>query len=243
MARARRRASVPSRQSQPKLAPRPAAGCHRVVDLLALALAHVADQQIAGHAGRTKSATGCAARRPRSASPRTGCPPGSCTGPTPEARGSIRRILPSSDSRFCALPGGSSAAAAVAGADVEHPVGPELQLAAVVVEEGRVRDRQHRPAARHRHRAAVGRELVDLQRPVRRCGCRRRRGDGVRRVVGREGDREQPALAAGSSPGSACRGRGRCWRRRGRRAGSSRAARPPAPGRGRRAASSRRPGR
>ncbi len=192
--------------------------------------------------GRTRSATGCAARRPRSASPRTGCPPGSCTAAEPEARGSIRRILPSRDSRFCALPGGSSARTPVAGADVEHPVGPELQLAAVVVEEGRMRDRQHRPAARHRHGAAVGRVLVDLQRPVRAAGV-----EDVE-VMACSGSRARgrPRAARARrrrSPCSACRGRGRCWRRRGRRAGSSRAARPPAPGRGRRAASSRRPGR
>ena len=52
---------------------------------------------------------------------------------SPPASGSMRSIFPSRAAGFCALWSGVVAAAAVAGADPQPAVGPELQLAAVVV--------------------------------------------------------------------------------------------------------------
>ena len=92
-----------------------------------------------------------------------------------------------------------AAAAAVAGRDVEVAVGPELELAAVVVGVWRVADREDRLADRRAFRrrrdgrSRRGRRLR-ARRP-RASRCRRRRSGRVRVEVGRRRDREQAALA------------------------------------------------
>ena len=92
---------------------------------------------------------------------------------------------------------GIAAAAAVAGAGVEQAVGPELQLAAVVVGLLVVRDRHQRPHVCGVRVVGVGRVdamLLDGDLPHRAL---RRVVDveqAARRVVEREGHREQTAL-------------------------------------------------
>ena len=95
---------------------------------------------------------------------------------------------------------GIAAAAAVAGARVEQAVGPELQLAAVVVGLLVVRDRHQRPHVCGVRVVGVGRVdavLLDGDLPHRAL---RRVVDveqAARRVVEREGHREQAALVVG----------------------------------------------
>ena len=91
-----------------------------------------------------------------------------------------------------------AASATVARARVEQAVGAELQLAAVVVALAGVRDgQQGAPRGRVGDVGIAGRarELVDLDVPVGVGEVRVEQP--ARRIVGREGDRQQPALAAG----------------------------------------------
>ena len=105
----------------------------------------------------------------------------------------MRRSLPSRVERFCARFCGSPAAAAVSHPDVEQPVRPELELAALVI---RVRlvDEEELPHPKRRASfgagpvlgddgVAVAVDVVDEEPPVLL-------------VIGMERDREQPALAA-----------------------------------------------
>ena len=122
-------------------------------------------------AGRTSSATGCAGRRPRSRpgrrpGRRRGCRTGWCTAGRPKGAGSIRSILPSSVAEVLGPVLGVVAAAAVAQADPQLAVGPEDQVAAVVVGVGLV-DRQHLAGA---WPGRPGRR----RRRTRPPGCRRR---------------------------------------------------------------------
>jgi hypothetical protein len=91
---------------------------------------------------------------------------------------------------------------AVAGADVEHPVGAELQLAPVVVRLARMQNREHRaPRAGVADIgiSGVAEELVDLDRPVRASRVIDVK-PSARRIVRGEGHRQEPALTAGGDP-------------------------------------------
>ena len=140
---------MPSQLSQPKLAPA-ARPRRRKLTSSMLVLADVADRQIAGDSVEREPPRVAEAVRPdlrRHA------------GPADERvvrrnrvvargrpRGSMRRILPSSTFRFCALPFGSPWLPPSPVPDVQVAVRPELQLPGVVVVV-RVRDRQDDPRA------------------------------------------------------------------------------------------------
>ena len=175
---------VPSMQAQPKFAP--AVAGRQAVDLLALAVADVADEHVPGRAVEREP--------PRVAEP---------VGPHARAervagRGRAGRRADAEDlaEQRVAVLGGRRRRAAVAGADVEHPVAAELELAAVVVARVAVRDPQQLAAARRVGAGRVRRAAVleHAQRAGRAVGEEDvEAAGGV--VVGRERDREQAALA------------------------------------------------
>ena len=107
----------------------------------------------------------------------------------------MRSSLPSSVALVLRVLVRVAGAAPVAGAGVEPAVGPELELAAVVVRRSRgAGSRSPCGASPHwRSRVGAGAELVDLDVPgaVRVVGVE----EVVAAVVGVEGDREQAALA------------------------------------------------
>ena len=168
------------------------------------ALADVADRQVAGaavegEAPRVAQAVGVDLAARARAARRTGCRAGTVYGVRRRlALGSIRRILPSSEPRFWALPRAAvlvAAAAAVARADVEQAVGAE--------------QRAGRRCGWTRRRPSAARAAPTPGRRGRRRGACTRRSrwspvavgevdveQAARRVVGREGDREQALLAA-----------------------------------------------
>ena len=90
-------------------------------------------------------------------------------------------------------------AAAVAGRDVEQPVGAEGEPAAIVVGVGRVRDRQQRRRSGDRKGRGVERILDDADR----AGAVGRIDDepAARREIGPRRDAEQAALAVGGHAG------------------------------------------
>ena len=86
-------------------------------------------------------------------------------------------------------------AAAVARCDVEVAVRPELELTAIVVPDG-VRDRQHDPSRRFRHIGIRGAAVLRDRQLARRVLRRVIDVEApARRVVRREGHREETALA------------------------------------------------
>ena len=101
----------------------------------------------------------------------------------------MRSILPSSVLMFWPLPMRVAAAPAVAEADVEVPVGPEQDVAAVVVGVGLV-DEEHAPGRRS-VRAVAAHRVLDHVRVAIGVGV----VDVQVRAVGRERDAEQALLA------------------------------------------------
>ena len=202
------RRALPWREARAALERAPAevgaaalAAAHEV-DLLDLVLADVADRQVAGAAVEGEApgvAQAVAVDLPaRAVAAHERVVGGdACTAGRRRAAGSMRRSLPSRLPRFWALPRApcsSPAPAAVAGADVEMPVGPEQQQPAVVVALV-VGHPQHQP-----RRAGVGalggRALVLDHALVARAVGEVDVEAPRARVVGGEGEREQPLLAA-----------------------------------------------
>jgi hypothetical protein len=176
-----------------------------VIDLLPSVLADIADVQCSGHTVEREAPRIAKAVRPDLGLPR---------------RLTDERVVRRHRIRVCAVltridpdelsaqvlevhrcPERIACAAAVTRPHVEHPVGAELELAAVVVRLTGVRNRDHGAARARIGDVRVGRvpqELVDLDRPDRVSG------PGVvdvetptRRVVGCERHRQEPALASG----------------------------------------------
>ena len=105
---------------------------------------------------RTSTATGCAGRTPRSRGGRprrrrTGCPAGTRYGSGPVGVGLDPQHLAQERAERLSVAPRVAAAAAVAETDVEVAVGPEDEIAAVVVVVGLV-DEQHLAAAKRRRR-------------------------------------------------------------------------------------------
>ena len=176
-------------------------GHGRVVDLLEAVLADVADREPRlprPSPCRRRSGRGCAGHSCRSRRGRVGderVVGRDRVGPAVRGRGSIRSSLPSRLWRFWALFGRIAARAAVARAEVEE-VAEELQLAAVVIGVDRVGYLDYRAAGAPRgSRRAPAFELVDPDVPLA-VGVVDVEATAAP-VVGREGDREQAALAAG----------------------------------------------
>ena len=130
----------------------------------------------------------------------------------------MRRILPSSVPSRWPLSFGVAAAAAVAQPDVEHAVGPEREVAAVVV---------RRTAGRRTRSSRRGGRVGRARRRscTRRCGCRR-----PCRCSGRTGGAPSGEKATPRRPCSppVRHQRRRCRARAWRRAAPSRTARDPA---------------
>ena len=185
---------MPSRQSQPKLTPRPATGAGEKSISSGPAPPDVADQR--SPVPRSKE-NRHGLRSPRlqiSSAParRERVVAGNRTAPTRCGRGSMRRILPSRRFVDWAFFAGSPLAPAVAGRDVQVAVGPELKLAAVVVALGGMRDREHwAPAGKRRPVAARG-QLIDLQRPVAAAGVEDVKAPRSSRSRGRARPRAAP---------------------------------------------------
>ena len=109
---------------------------------------------------------------------------------------SRRRSLPSRTSDRCALQGGSSPLPPSPGPHVQVAVGPELQLASVVVRVDGMRNRQERDAARGVGHVRVAGDAVSSERDV---SVRVRVVDEEESVVGvagMEGGREKASLPA-----------------------------------------------
>ncbi len=203
----------PSRRFQPKFGSAPAdlSGARRrdVVDLLVEVLADVADDHRAGLAVEREPVGIAQAEHPHGARRRGKRIVGG-NGVTagrqrrdPQDLGQQRRpvVVGVRDGQVLTVALRVAAATAVAGAHVEHPVGPELELAAVVVLLDVVRDRQHAQA--RRQVGVVGRRgdhlvdldiagVVDRRRVARVIDIEAVAG----RVVGRERHRQQPLLVA-----------------------------------------------
>ena len=192
------RARVPS-NGAPAEVRAPVARARREVDLLRGVLADVADRRGRRWRGRTRTATGCAGRRTKISSrpgaPTNGLSAGPCTAAA-RGRGSMRRILPSSESRFWAFRALVAAPAAVAGADVEGRRGRNASWPPLWLASGSA-DASGRAARRSASaRSALARRGT-RRRAVAVAGrCSRRRSGRVLRVVGRERDRQQALLAA-----------------------------------------------
>ena len=174
----------------------PAGGRGREVDLLAVALADVRDREVAGRAIEREAPRVAQPVRPDRVAERVvgrdgvGARRGAARVDAQDLAEQRVRALRVRGRRVVAV-------AAVARADVEQPVRPERELAAVVVARLRVRDRDHQPARCGVGRVGVGGDvvLVDLQRSA--GAGQIDVGQPAARVVGREGDRQQPALVAG----------------------------------------------
>ena len=159
---------VPSRASQPQLLP--AAVAADAKSISSHAFWPTSPIHTSFVAGRTRSATGCAARTSRSPGARrpgrrTGCRPGSCTASLPFGRRVDAQDLPEELPEVLGPLLGVAARAAVAERDVQHAVGSERDLAAVVVRIRILDEEQLAPRMRCRRR----------RRPscTRRRACRR----------------------------------------------------------------------
>ncbi len=171
--------SLPSNALHPKLDAPTGAGpsaARRRVDLLELVLADVGDPEVAGDRVEREPPRVAQPERPDLAraapsTPTNGLSAGTVYGRSPDGVGSMRRILPSSVPRSSARRSGSPPEPPSPSADVEHAVGPERQIAAVVVGVRLVDADQHpRPTPRSNVPSADDGVLGD--RPCRRrCRC------------------------------------------------------------------------
>ena len=156
----------------------PCSPVRREVDLLVLVLPDVADPEVAGGAVEREPPRVAQAPHPRlgharRCGRRTGCRRARCRPRCRRGSGSMRRIFDERRARGSGRCRAGRLAAAVAEPDVEHAVGPERDLAAVVVRSTAARRRTRGGACsgRRRRRASCTR-----RRSCRRCGrCSRRR--------------------------------------------------------------------
>ena len=189
---------MPSQLSQPKLAPAARPRRRKLTSSCSswptspIARSPVTRSNENRHGLRRPYAQISAARR---AGRRTGCPAGPRTSPARRAARVDPQDLAQQHLQVLRVAVRIALVAAVARADVQVVVRPELQLPRVVVVV-RVRDRQYDSSARRigTVRIVGSPVLLDRQRPaqVRVVDVEQPRGD----VVGREGDRQQSALAA-----------------------------------------------
>ena len=243
----------PSRMFQPKLAPRPHPAARGTKSISSISfwptspIARSPRQPVEGEAERVAQAHATRRwARPR----RTGCRRGRAAAP---GRTSRRSSLPSWLPTLWPLPSGSPPPPAIAGAGVEHRVGPEGELAAVVVLVLSCAMATQRAPRRRVGDLRVGRaaaELVDddVAGPLRRglargvVGVEAAAGGVVRARTRSTAARARPRARRPSGPGCGCPGRAGSAGSRQPAAAPCRRAPPRRPGGCRAAAPRRTPG-